>query len=119
MNEVKNFSWYPDKILVTRGISLYYVGQGVPTASFLLSLKNPGHDSRVLWLFILLDGGRCGKSAGCMYGRCWVLGVDESFLSANQNENFKNELKNIRILGFCKKFLWCVADIFPVINDAL
>ena len=46
-----------------------------------------------------------------------VLDSDESFLFGNENEN--NSIKNNRALSRCRKSLWCLADIFAVINDEL
>ena len=56
---VKNFSWHPDKILVTWDICLCNVSQEVAVASLFLSLKDPGHDPG---LFLLADG---------VIIRCW------------------------------------------------
>ena len=75
-NEVKKGRWHPDKILVSWDVSVYYVGQKVALASFLLSLKHPGHDPGV-GAFLLRLGAGLGCGASCR--QVQVLGSDVSF----------------------------------------
>ena len=113
LNEVKNCSQHPDKILETWSISL---SGGSYSILFLVFERFRAWPRGLVAFFFswVVLGAMVKVLAVWPVVWFWVL-------SANQSENLKKikSVRNNRTLSFCRKFLWSAAGIFAVINDEL